>query len=219
MTRIVMAVMHCALNQPKKIISRGISVRDLLFVNVLLFATPPITLILFSAQLTKAIAAQAVVEDKGSVANTATRDAEVLALFLMLNPLLLSYVNGLYKGDKVKLLASGFAASSDPNPKPAPSVPVIRRVAMTDLALHIAKVFLTPFPKLETGSRGVVNYIMQVAVGAPTEENFHTVLATTNSRKLFIPALTRGVEIHIRVCASNARGTSAWSSVFDFMPS
>jgi hypothetical protein len=57
-----------------------------------------------------------------------------------------------------------------------------------------------------------------VAVGAPTEENFKTVLATTNSRKLFIPNLTRGTEIHIRLCASNARGTSAWSSVTDFMP-
>jgi hypothetical protein len=219
MNRIVTAVMHCAISQPKKIISRGISVRDLLFVNVLLFATPPITLILFKAQLDKAIAAQAVVEAKGSVANTATRDAEVLALFLMLNPLLLSYVNGLYKGDKVKLLASGFNVSSEPNPKPSPSVPVIRKVVMTDLALHIAKVYLAPFPALESGSRGVVNYILQIAEGPPIEENFHTVLATTNSRKLFIENLTRGTEIHIRICASNARGTSAWSAVFDFMPS
>jgi hypothetical protein len=219
MNRIVTAVMHCTIFQPKKVITVGIRVRDLLFVNVLLYATPPITLILFKAQLDKAIAAQAVVEDgTGSVAQTATRDSEVLALFLMLNPLLITYVIGLYKGDKVKLLASGFEVSSDPNPKPAPSVPVITKVLMTDLALHKAKVYLAKFPALLTGSRGVVNYIVQVAEGAPTEENFKTVLTTTSSRKLVIPDLTRGTEIHIRICASNARGTSAWSSVADFMP-
>src|SRR5205823_4300379 len=106
----------------------------------------------------------------------------------------------------------------DPNPKPAPSVPVIRKVLMTDLAEHTAKVYLAPFPAVE-GGRGLANYILQIAIGAPTEANFKTVLTTTNSRKLFIPELTRGVEIHIRLCASNARGTSAWSSVFDFMPS
>jgi hypothetical protein len=210
--------MHCTINQPKKIIGLGIRVRDLLFVNILLYATPPVTIILFKAQLDKALAAQALVEDGGSTFDTATRDTEVLSLFLMLNPLLLTYVNGLYKGIKDKLLASGFDVSNEPNPKDAPSIPVIKKMLMTDLALHTAKVFLAPFPTLLTGSRGIVNYILQVAVGAPTEENFKTVLATTNSRKLFIPNLTRGTEIHIRLCASNARGTSAWSSVTDFMP-
>ena len=219
MIRILIAVMHCTIKQPKKIIATGIRVRDQLFANILLFATPPVTLLVFKGQLDKAVAAQAVVEDgKGSVTDTAIRDAETLALFLMLNPLLLYYVNGLYKGNKVNLLASGFEVSNEPNPKPAPSIPVVRKVVMTDLDLHTAKVYLAPFPVVE-GGRGLANYILQIAVGPPLEENFKTVLTTTNSRKLFMKNLTRGVEIHIRLCASNSRGTSAWSTIVDFMPS
>ena len=218
MKRIFFAVMRCTFGQPKKIITLGTRVRDLLFTNLPLFATPPVVLADFKAALDKLIAAQAAAV-KGGVQATADRNSAELALFLMLNPLLLNYVNTLYKGDKDKLLASGFYASNEPNPKDAPSVPVISKVVTTDLASHIAKVFLAPFPAPTSGSRGVVNYIVQIAVGAPTEENFKTVLIITNSRKLFIPNLTRGVEIHIRVAASNARGMSAWSSVFDFMPS
>jgi hypothetical protein len=218
MNRIFFAVMLCTINLPKKVNSLGIRIRDMLYANTALFTTPPIMLIAFKAQLDKAIAAQAKV-DKGSVQDTADRDTQVLLLFQMLNPVLINYVNTLYKGNRTNILASGFSASNEPNPKEVPSIPVIRKMLMTDLADHIAKIYLAPFPKPVNGSRGVVNYILQVAVGAATEENFKTVLQTTNSRKLLVENLTRGQEVHIRICAWNTRGMSAWSSILDFMPS
>jgi hypothetical protein len=219
MKRIFLAVMRCTIGKPKEVISLGIKVRDLLFANIVLFATPPIIFADYKAQLDKAIAAQAKVDKgKGSVADTSARNTQVLLLFLMLNPSLLYYVNGLYKGNKVNILASGFFASDEPNPRSAPSIPVIRKMLMTDLADHIAKIFLAPFPQIE-GSRGVVNYILQIAVGEDIPANYQTLLITTNSHKLLIPQLARGVEIHVRVAASNSRGTSAWSNVVHFMPS
>ena len=155
---------------------------------------------------------------QGSVADTTNRNTQVLLLFLMLNPSLLYYVNQLYKGNKENILASGFFASDEPNPRVAPTVPVIRRMTMTDLAEHIAKIYLAPFPKVK-GGRGVVNYILQMTIGPAEEANYQTILITTNSRKLLIEQLERGKEIHVRVAASNSRGTSAWSAVVDFMPS
>jgi hypothetical protein len=57
---------------------------------------------------------------------------------------------------------------------------------MTDLPDHIAKVFLAPFPQIE-GSRSVVNYILQIAVGEDIPANYQTLLITINSHKLLIP--------------------------------
>jgi hypothetical protein len=219
MKRIFLAVMYCTINQPKNVISLGIKVRDLLFANVVLFATPPIVFADYKAQLDKALAAQAKVDKgQGSVADTSDRNTQVLLLFLMLNPTLLYYVNQLYKGNKDNILASGFFASDEPNPREAPPIPVIRKMLMTDLAKRAAKVYLEPFPKPGKGGRGVINFILQIAIGEDLEENYKTIVQTTNSHKLLIEGLDRGKEIHVRVCAWNARGMSLWSPVVHFIP-
>mgnify|MGYP003340623007 CR=1 FL=1 len=67
MKRIFLAVMRCTLGQPKKIIAVGIRVRDILYANVLLYATPPVTLLAFSAQLATLEAAQAAADEGGKV--------------------------------------------------------------------------------------------------------------------------------------------------------
>jgi hypothetical protein len=217
MKRVKTAVMHCHAQQHQKIIDVGIRVRDKLYANPALYGSPPIAAAIFKVQLNSAIAAQAAAI-KGGVKATSHRNAEVTTLFTMLNPVLILYVIRLYKGQADKLLASGFDTSNDPLPRSAPRIPVIKRVEMTDLADHIAKVFLGKIHNPLETKRGLNSYLLQVAVGNRDEESFQTILMTTNSRRLLIPNLQRGKETFIRVCAMNARGISAWSDVISFYP-
>jgi hypothetical protein len=215
MKRIEKAVMHCSVKQPKDIIIVGVKVRDTLYPHVTEYALPPVDEADFIAAVAKAIVSQGKVKG-GSTEDTAQRDDDVKDLFTLMNPTLINYVNGLYVGQKAKLLLSGFDVSNDPSPRNVPSIPVIKTVLMSGLA-NTAKVVLEPFDPQPDGTRGVVNITIQTSE-TEVDTDFRTVLTTTNSKKLLIPGLARGKETHIRINATNARGTSAWSAVYHFIP-
>jgi len=214
-TKIVTAVMHCTADQPRKIVERGIKVRDGLFANIILYPAPPITPVNFNILLDTAITAEAEVKGGGKTATT-NRNTATNALFVMLEALIL-YVNGLYRGDKDKLSKSGFDTSNDPAPHGIPDAPVIKRIQSGNTP-HSAKIFLAKTTSSLNTLKESVTYTVQIAEDASKEENFKTVLQTKNQRLLLIPNLTRGKEEFIRIAKSNSKGQSDWSETVPFMP-
>ncbi|MBI3501389.1 MAG: fibronectin type III domain-containing protein [Bacteroidetes bacterium] len=213
-TKIATAVMHCTQQQPKKIIERGIKVRDGLYASPL-YATPPVTKANYTPLVDAAVTAQGDVKGGGKNATTA-RNTATTALFLTLEKLLL-YVNGLYKGDKDKLSKSGFDISSEPAPHGIPDAPVIKKIENGDTP-HSAKIFLAKTTSPLDTQKESVNFIVQMSDDDSADENFKTVLQTKNQHKLVIANLTRGKEEFFRVAKANAKGQSDWSNTVSFIP-
>ena len=215
-SKVVTAVMHCTQQEPKEVIAVGIRVRDALYSpdGVALYANPPVDEATLTAQVAVAGTAQGNVKNGGKSATT-TRDAEVATLFTLLGKLIL-YVNGLYKGDKAKLEASGFDTSDDPTPHPIPDQPVIKSIKDGALA-HSAKITLAKITSTLNKKRDNVTYFVQMAT-TDVEANYVTVLETKDKDELLIPNLTRGVEQFFRVAKSNAAGKSPYSASVAFIP-
>ena len=215
-TRIVEAVMHCSQREPDLVIDLAISVRDNLYSaeGVALYPTPPIDEATFAAQVDAADTAQGNAKTSGKV-STASRNAAIFALFTSLGKLIL-YVNGLYRGDKEKLEASGFDTSKDPSPHAIPDQPVIKRIENGPVA-HSAKILLAKTTSTLDKQKESVTYFVQMAP-ANVEASYATVLEIKDGRELIIPGLTRGVEQFFRVAKSNAAGKSPYSAPVAFIP-
>ena len=121
-----------------------------------------------------------------------------------------NYVNTIANGDRAIILLSGFDASNEPAPHAIPDKVIIKRIEDGKTA-HSAKIFIVP------ADAGLL-YTVQMYKITDTTKTFVTVLKATNSRKLVLENLDRGVEIFIQVCAMNARGEGDWSETSAFMP-
>jgi hypothetical protein len=130
---------------------------------------------------------------------------------------LVFYVNGLYRGDKVNLLASGFDVLDESLPQGIPSVPIINRVVPGGEP-HSAKFYLAKTPAIPGRKKPSVTYILEMAADADMEENFKRKLSTTNQFLLLITGLTRGKEVFFRLAAKNSRGQSDWTETIPFIP-
>ncbi len=211
-TKITVATMGCAKNEPLKIIKRGFSVRDGIYEYETEFATPVVTRVIFEAKLEKANSDQINVKTVGVV----VRDASSFDLFGILD-LLCLYTNGLYKGKPEKLKLSGFGLSSDPSPHGIAAIPVIDRIVKGGFTLSM-KIHLVKKTGGEVAKREKVNYIVQVAVAGTDPLVWKTVLETSNSRKLLILDCVEGKKLMVRIAKSNAAGQSDWSSPVSYIP-
>ncbi len=213
--KIASAVMNCTKDQPQSIIDSAIKVKNGLYDNIGLFVMPTVDEIEFETQLEEASTAQGEVKGGGKSA-TISRDTKCYALFNSLGKLIL-YVNGLYKGDKEKLAASGFPLSSDPTPHSIPTAPVIKLVA-NGKTPHSARILLAKITSPLNTKKDNYTYAVQMAVTNNELMVFNTVLQTKNQFKLNILDLTRGQEVTFRIARSNSKGQSDWSNPYSFIP-
>ena len=214
-TKIAIAVLHCSQGQWKLVINRSIKVRDTLYVNAQLYATPKVTQNDFEAQVEKTITAEGAAMD-GGVDETANYYEQAGLLFNMLVELV-NYVNGLYRGKKVELLASGFDVVDETVPQGIPNTPVVKRLVAGKEA-HSVKFYLANSPATPGKKKPGVTYIVEMTTDASKEENFKPELITTNQFKLVITGLTRGVETFFRLAAKNSKGQSDWTEIFPIFP-
>jgi hypothetical protein len=216
-TKTATAVLHCTVQQPEKVIERGIKVRDGVYKNTTLYTTPPIAKAVFVAQLNAAITAQGNVKGGGKNA-TMKRDGIVSELYGMLDHKLLLYVNSLYRGNKDNLAASGFDVVFESTPHEVPAPPVIKDI-INAAPSHSAKILLAKTTSPLNTKTESFEYIVQMAEDDSSEENFKQVLLASSQFKLIITGLQRGKEVFFRIAKRNRRGQSGWSDSFPFMPS
>jgi hypothetical protein len=214
-SRIARAVLHCWLGQWKLIILRAGKVKENLYVNTGLYPAPKIPEHDFTEQLRLASEAETAASG-GGVDETAAFYKETTLLFNMMR-VLIFYVNGLYRGNKVNLLASGFDVLDESVPLCIPSVPLIHRV-VPGQEPHSAKFYLTKTPGIPGKKKPSVTYIVEMTSDPSKEENFKRKFETTNQFLLLITGLTRGQEVFFRLAARNSRGQSDWTEIIPFIP-
>ena len=211
----VLAVLHCSLKKPAKVIALGQRLVNYLYVNTTLFATPPIALLDFKAQLKKASDAQDAMADRRT-ADVQLRDDEVLALLFMIYKLMF-YVNGLYLGEAGNLKASGFDINKLAEPHQIPLQQRIKKVEgwRED---NSAKIYLEKIEAETDLDKKSQWYVVQMAIGSKEEDKFEDVLTIKSSTSLIIKNLKRGVEVFFRVAAANSKGRGVWSDPKPFIP-
>jgi len=195
--------MHCTKKEPERVIDRGLSVSETMYANPTEYATPPETKVNLDAKITAAANAQALVKDGGKF-EKANRDTLVAELFALLENTLLPYVNGLYKGDRSKLMLSGFPVCDDPAPHPVPAAPVIKSIEKGPEP-HSAKIYLAKTTGPLNKKRERLNYYVWMSDDGD-EEHIRIVLTVTSQRKLIVTGLNRGKEYIFTVSCSNAAG-------------
>jgi hypothetical protein len=218
------AVLHCAVGEFAKVAELCQRVINFLTENVAIYGTPNPSVSDLETELGKlnVLIGQA----KGNSIKKAERDAQCAVVFGMLvNELV--YVNGVAKGDKVKVLKSGFDADKEPGAHGAPGVPVISKIKDGSMP-RSAKISLSgPLPKY-------ARYSVQVSLIPqgitppplpgpgpeldPDQLPWNDVLEGMNSRELEVVDLPRGKDVLVRVRAALGSKKSAWSDFYLFMP-
>ncbi len=199
--------MHCTPKQFKKVFALCARVISFLTDNISDFATPAPTVLDLSTENDKLAAL--IGQAKGNHVKKDERDAQCLLIYnLLLDEII--YVDGIALGNKVLIEKSGFDASKEPEPHNIPAAPVIKKV----------KDGSTPHSsKINIQNMGIgLTYKVQTSSKADDEASFVTALETTNSKKLVLENLQKGVEIFIRIAASNRRGQGDWSELAAFIP-
>jgi hypothetical protein len=209
------AVLHCTTDQPQKVIDTGQKVSNGMYEDTADYATPTVDKVVFNNHLADAVKWQGLVKGGGDII-ISNRDTAIEVLFNDLDKECF-YVNGLYKGNKTKLILSGFDVVDEAVPMGLPPVPVVQRIVSGD-APHSAKFYLTRSGGTEGKKMPGVTTIIQMAEDPSEEKNFVTVLECTNQNKLQVDGLTRGKEVHFRLRAKNRSGYSDWTDVSPFMP-
>ena len=210
------AVMLCTVKEPAKVIDLGINVLKLLFGNPADYATPPRNVAYLLKLVGDASAAQALVKKGGTIA-TSDRDDKVLLLFTCLEDEFLPYVNGLFKGNRTKLLLSGFPVSAVGEPHPLPKKMVIRKIVKGPEP-HSAKVLLENEKNPNKSKKEKLIYKLYQYDTPDVPDSGKLILTNSNRYKLFGKNLTRGKEVGFEVTASNAAGTSESSGIVKYMP-
>ena len=178
-TRIFMAVMHCAKKAYDKIVKLGVSVGDLMYANVADYAHPPRSKDDFLKIVNDAAEAQALTKGKGKY-ETSDRNDKLGILFNVLKKEYLPYVNGLYMGDKTKLLLSGMDVNDEPMAHSIPEKRSIRRVIKGPVPLS-AKVELDRNKGVDVSkTERLTYYLFQTDDLTKGEEGLKEVLSTTN---------------------------------------
>ncbi len=119
------------------------------------------------------------------------------------------YVDKIADGDRANILLSGFDASDDPSPRPAPVKVIIRRVE-AGAEPHSAKVLIDAQPA------GTV-YTLQICPAPLNETDFKEIGQFTSSKKLVARDLERAKEYFFRVKGFNTRGEGEWSDPVVFL--
>lgn len=220
------AVLHVTARQFTKLANLGSRVVTNLTDNVSVFATPNPSVAELTEEVDKLITLNG--QAKGSAQKKDERDAQGLVVFKMLSDER-DYVNGIAKGDKVKVDQSGFDSDKTPEAHGIPPTPAIKKVEDGKVS-HSAKILLVS--PLTKGARYSVQMYALVdnegggqgnpSGGAggfdPDSLPWQMVLESVNSKELLITNLKRAVEIIIRVRAEDGSKKSEWGAPYLFLP-
>jgi len=215
--RIARAIIGCTRKQPKNVLDTANNVVEKMYDNNDIYTTPPRTKTVLSGFIQTAAASEAAAKNRGKL-EIETRDQDIGFLFDVLQDEYVPYVNGLYKGNPVKLLLSGLPISSDPVPHGIPETPVIKRVD-NGPEPHSAKIFLAKTTSPLKKQREKLTYCVYMSTDpSMLPESFRLVLTTTSQRKLIVKGLTRGSEVAFAVTSRNSAGVSKMSDAAKFIP-
>ena len=215
--RIAKAIIGCTVKQPDKVVETGINVLSQMYENPAEYTTPPRTKIIFSGIVDDAAASQAASKNRGKL-EIATRDTDVGTLFTVLEDEYVPYVNGLYKGNRVKLLLSGLPVTTDSSPVGLPDAPVIDHIN-DGPDPHSAKIFLKRSKGGAKKKKGNLTYnVYQSSDPAMAASSFKLVLTVTSMNKLVVGGLTRAVEVAFAVSCRNSAGSTDMSAPVKFLP-
>jgi hypothetical protein len=207
MNYIWVAVMKVTAKQKKKVRDLGYKVAKGLSDNATLFGAPTPALTVFTPKvdlLRDKIAAEDSTQTRAESAN----QSEVVHTDL--KTYLVFVNNGPAKGDKAKLLLSGFDVNKEKVKHPIPGQIVIKEI-VDGATANTAKV------KIEKMS--AEDYVDRYKVEtSPDKVTWTVALDTGNSHKLIVTGLTRSKEVFIRVTGGNTHGYGKPSEVVGFIP-
>jgi hypothetical protein len=216
-SKVYVAIMGCAKEDYEDINIVGQSVLDNLYGTwASLFASPPKDKDAFSEQLGKSVAAQSKAKESGGKLDIADRNKESGLLFDMLNVDLKSYVNNLYRDNKVNLEKSGLRVSKEPTPHAIPFAPSCKKV-INGLEANTIKFLLSKIQKPAGQGREHLTFIVYMTTDPESLENLKQVCKTTNSKKLIAKNVPRGVDLYYYITAMNAAGESDYSERIRYM--
>jgi hypothetical protein len=204
---IIVAVLHLVktdfsgiTNLGKRILNQGI------YVETTLYATPKIPKDEYEEQLNKAINAVALAENGGSIAD---RNKQIGLFYKMLRKLL-NYVNGLYEDMQVELEKSGFETNAVPTPHTVFNQLVIKKIVQGNED-HTIKITIEPLEGDARKKKARKNFIVRIYKDMTTEE-FVTVSAGTNSRKIILRDVPYMESLYYTIIVENAAGPSPESA-------
>ena len=207
MNYIWIAVMKVTVKQRKKVRDLGYKVGKGLSDNATLFGAPTPALTVFTPKvdlLRDKIAAEDSTQTRADSAN----QSEVVHTDL--KTYLVFVNNGPAKGDKAKLLLSGFDVNKEKVKHPIPGQIVIKEI-VDGPTVNTAKV------KIEKIS--AEDFVDRYKVETSLDKVTWTLAVDTgNSRKLIVTGLTRSKEVFIRVTGGNTHGYGKPSEVVGFIP-
>jgi hypothetical protein len=210
-TEIIMAVLHLRktdydgiIKLAKRILLEG------LYIDLTLYATPIVNKTEYEAQLQLAADAVALAEKGG---DKAQRKKQIAGLYIMLRRLV-NYVNGLYEGDEVKLLKSGFDVNAIPAPHTVFDKPVIKKILKGNVD-HTIKINIEPLEGDTKKKKASKTFIVRIYKD-PTTAEFTTVPAGSDSRNIIIKDVPYMVTIYYSIIVENAAGPSMESDRIKF---
>lgn len=210
-TELIKAVLHVSKKDFHQINDLATKIVTLgIFVETTLYATPTVTLVDFQHQLSLAIDAVAL-GDKGI--DLPNRDKQSGLLFKMLKKLI-NYVNGLYEGDEVNLLKSGFDVNRTPAAHPVADQLVIKRIQKHNEANSV-KIMLEAFTGLKLYKKEKRNYKVYVFATAETDV-FKIGFSGPDSRKIIVKNVPVMISQWYAITVTNSAGESLMSARVKF---
>jgi len=208
----IYAVLHVAVGDfteinklAKNVITNGI------YANVSLYATPPIALLAFQAQLTAAVDAL----NATTLGSDKTLRNSTSADLLFSLHRLGFYANALYLNDATKLLASGLPLNRMPEVHPRPNMLVISRI-VAGADMGTIKIYLTALTGEDIQLKETRTYQVYLWADMETQE-FSIVHTGTNSHELIVKNVPLMAIRFYSVTATNAAGESPQSGRVRFV--
>ena len=147
---------------------------------------------------------------------TTYRNNRLKDLHVMLNQELLTYVNGLWKGNKENLEKSGFPVSKKPEPHGTPETPVIKKIVKGPDSGSV-KIILEPRSGSETQKKEKLIYFVYKGTDPVDHTADELMLTTSNSRALTIQGVQRGVDFFYTLYAHNGKNGSELAGKVKYM--
>jgi hypothetical protein len=213
-TRVCIAVMNLAYTDFDGINKAAENMLNGLYVENVLYPNPKVAKIDFEAKYQESLTATADAQDGGKKAIN-TRKVRSSELYDMMMDQNIPYINGLYKGDREKLLKSGAQVSDEPVPHGLME-PLVIKYIMKGPVPNSVKLILEPMAGDKKLKKGKLTFTVYVY---PTAESTtpRVGCVATSSRKLIVTGVDLMTPFYYGVTVLNAAGPNELSSKVKFV--
>ena len=213
-------VLHCTAKEPILVNILAKRLINGLYATPLVFVTPPVTSLVFTAAQT--LLNNLIAEAKGNTSKRIARDAQSVIVFGFINELL-PYATPICHGDPVLIDLSGFYLNYQPEKLPPPVTESTSKVVKgTEAGTY--KVFLTKrknkllLGKLPKSHLRNVLYTVQLTTTVDDAASWKTVVEGAPSTKLIFTEVVEGEKNWVRVYGVNSAGKGQPNDPFSFTP-